>query len=140
VLTNQVNALSSLAGLPPVPFTNTTNPLAPILVGGYGQSLNALTSGNFVSAQFGVQFSLPLRNRTANAAVAVSTAEGHRLQAMRQQTEMAIEQDVRNALQAESSARARLDSALTARRYAEQQYSSEQRQFQAGTSTVFLVL
>jgi outer membrane protein TolC len=29
---------------------------------------------------------------------------------------------------------------VTARRYAEDQYSSEQRQFQAGTSTVFLVL
>jgi outer membrane protein TolC len=140
VLTNQVNTLSTLAGIPPIPVTNTSVPLAPILLGSYGQSLSALTSGNFVSAQFGVQFSLPLRNRTANAAVAVATAEGHRLQAVRQQTEMAIEQDVRNALQAESSARARLDSAFTARRYAEQQYSSEQRQFQAGTSTVFLVL
>ena len=29
---------------------------------------------------------------------------------------------------------------MTARQYAEQQYASEQRQFQAGTSTVFLVL
>jgi outer membrane protein TolC len=47
---------------------------------------------------------------------------------------------VRNALQTESSAHARLDAAVTARQYAEQQYSSEQRQFQAGTSTVFLVL
>ena len=53
---------------------------------------------------------------------------------------MAIEQDVRNALQMASSARARLDAAITARVYAEQQYASEQRQFQAGTSTVFLVL
>ena len=53
---------------------------------------------------------------------------------------MAIEQDVRNSLQTASSARSRLDAAVTARLYAEQQYSSEQRQFQAGTSTVFLVL
>ena len=37
-------------------------------------------------------------------------------------------------------ASARLGAATTARQYAEQQYSSEQRQFQAGTSTVFLVL
>ncbi|HWD97986.1 MAG TPA: TolC family protein, partial [Bryobacteraceae bacterium] len=29
---------------------------------------------------------------------------------------------------------------VSAREYAEQQYASEQRQFQAGTSTVFLVL
>jgi outer membrane protein TolC len=135
-----VNTLSALAGIPPVPVTGFTPAVPPILTGGYGQSLNALTSGNFLNAQFGVQLSLPLRNRTANANAAVSVAEGHRLQALRQQTEMAIEQDVRNALQAESSALVRLDAAVTARRYAEQQYASEQRQFQAGTSTVFLVL
>ena len=53
---------------------------------------------------------------------------------------MAIEADVRNALQALHSAHMRLDAAAVARRSAEEQYASEQRQFQAGTSTVFLVL
>jgi outer membrane protein len=106
----------------------------------FGQSLSALTSGNFTSAQVGVQFSLPLRNRTANAQVAFDVAEGRRLKTLRQQTEMAIEQDVRNALQTESSAKSRLEASVTARIYAEQQYASEQRQFQTGTSTVFLVL
>ena len=43
-------------------------------------------------------------------------------------------------VQTAASARARLDASVTARQYAEQQYASEQRQFQAGTSTVFLVL
>jgi HAE1 family hydrophobic/amphiphilic exporter-1 len=138
-LTNQLNTLSTLAGIPPL-APAAAGSLPPILVGGYGQSLNALGTGNFTSAQFGVQFSLPLRNRTANAAAEISQAEGRRLKTQRQQIEMAIEQDVRNALQTASSARARLDSAVTARQYAEQQYSSEQRQFQAGTSTVFLVL
>jgi outer membrane protein TolC len=140
-LTNQVNALSALAGLPPVPVTSTTGAsIPPVLVGGYGQSLSALGTGNFTTAQFGVQVSLPLRNRTANAQAAISAAEGRRLQTQRQQIEMAIEQDVRNSLQTASSARSRLDAAVTARQYAEQQYASEQRQFQAGTSTVFLVL
>ncbi len=139
-LTNQVNELSALAGLPPVPAGPTGTAIPPILLGGYGQSLSALTSGNFTSAQVGVQFSLPLRNRTANAQVALEVSEGRRLKTVRQQTEMAIEQDVRNALQTASSARSRLEASVTARVYAEQQYSSEQRQFQAGTSTVFLVL
>jgi outer membrane protein TolC len=138
-LTNQVNELSTLAGLQPVSIPLSAT-IPPALLGGYGQSLNALTSGNFTSAQVGVQFSLPIRNRTANAQVAFDVAEGRRLKVLRQQTEMAIEQDVRNALQTSSSARSRLESAVTARVYAEQQYSSEQRQFQAGTSTVFLVL
>ena len=39
-----------------------------------------------------------------------------------------------------ASAQQRLDAAVNARKFAEDQYSSEQRQFQAGTSTVFLVL
>ena len=53
---------------------------------------------------------------------------------------MAIEADVRNSLQTLDSARARYDAAMVASRSAEEQYQSEQRQFQAGTSTVFLVL
>jgi outer membrane protein TolC len=140
-LTTQVNALSALAGLPPLPPASiASSAIPPILLGGYGQSLSALGSANFTSAQVGVQFSLPLRNRTANAQAALSAAEGRRLKTQRQQIEIAIEQDVRNALQTASSARSRLDASVTARLYAEQQYTSEQRQFQAGTSTVFLVL
>jgi outer membrane protein TolC len=140
-LTAQVNALSSLAGIAPLPVTSVaTSSVPPVFIGGYGQTLSTLTSGNFTTAQFGVQMSLPLRNRTANAQLEVSLAEGHRLKTQRQQIEMAIEQDVRNSLQSANSASARLGAATTARQYAEQQYSSEQRQFQAGTSTVFLVL
>jgi hypothetical protein len=37
-----------------------------------------------------------------------------------------------------NSARARLDAAMIVRRAAEEQYASEQRQFRAGTSTMFL--
>jgi hypothetical protein len=47
---------------------------------------------------------------------------------------------VRNSLQAVRSAEARLASAAATRAGAEQQYESEQRQFRAGTTTVFLVL
>ncbi len=140
-LVNQINTLSAQAGLaalPPISFGSASVP--PILSGGYGQSLNALGSGQFTSAVVGVNISIPVRNRTALAAEAVSVAEGRRLAAQKQQVELAIEQDVRNALQTMSSAEARLDAAIGARRYAEDQYASEQRQFQAGTSTVFLVL
>ncbi len=136
---NGINTLNTLNGLPPVVFA-TSGGVPPFLVGGYGQSLSELTSGNFTSAQIGIQISVPLRNRTAEANLAVSQAEGRRLKAQQQQVQMAIEQDVRNSLQSAASARARLDASVTARQYAEQQYASEQRQFQAGTSTVFLVL
>jgi outer membrane protein TolC len=117
------------------------NPAPPAMfVGGYNQSLSNLFSGNFPTAQAGVQISLPLRNRTAEAQLGVAEAESRKLKAVRDQIGMAIEADVRNALQASVSAQSRLDAATIARKSADEQYASEQRQMQAGTSTVFLVL
>jgi len=123
----------------PIPLPISTAPPS-LFVGNYGQSLSNLFGGNFPTAQVGVQISLPLRNLTAEAQVAYSEAEGRKLKAVRDQIGMAIEADVRNAMQAVTSAQSRLEAATLARRSAEEQYSSEQRQFQAGTSTVFLVL
>ncbi len=114
--------------------------LPPQLIGSYGQSLSNLGSGNFTTAQVGVQISLPLRNRTATSQAAVVAADGRRLKLQQAQIGMAIEADVRDALQGVNSANARLEAAGVARRSAEEQYASEQRQFQAGTSSVFLVL
>lgn len=149
----RVDAFANLSavGLAGQPVLTGTNPLAaffppgtvfipPLLVGGYGTSLNNLAAGNFPTVQVGLQVSLPLRNRTAEAQEAISGAEGRRLHAVQDQVGMAVEADVRNALQGVESARSRLDAATLARRSAEEQYGSEQRQFQAGTSTVFLVL
>jgi HAE1 family hydrophobic/amphiphilic exporter-1 len=111
-----------------------------LLVGSYGQSIGNLVSGNFPSAQVGLQISLPIRNRTADSMAAVSMAEGRRLRLVQNQVGMAIEADVRNSLQAVNSTQARLEASALARGSAEEQYTSEQRQFQAGTSSVFLVL
>ena len=141
----------SAAGLAGVPAQLAANPLAaffppgtvfvpPLLMGSYGQSLSTLAAGTFPTAQVGVKVSLPLRNRTAEAQAAISMLEGRRLRTVQDQLGMAIEADVRNALQAVLATESRLDAAALARRSAEEQYASEQRQFQAGTSTVFLVL
>jgi len=140
-ITNYLNQLGALAGLPPLAALSFgSGGVPPALTGSYGQSLSNLWGGSFPTAQVGVQVSLPLRNRTAEAQVAVSAAEGRRLRAVQDQVEMAIEADVRNSMQAVASAQARLAAAVVASRSAEEQYASEQRQLQAGTSTVFLVL
>src|SRR5207248_6717698 len=67
-------------------------------------------------------------------------AQGSRLGDQLRQAEQLIEADVRNSLQAVRSGEARLASAAASRASAEQQYESQQRQFRAGTTTVFLVL
>jgi outer membrane protein TolC len=121
-------------------FPGLFSPVAPFLVGNYSQSLSNLSAGTFPTVQIGVEVSLPLRNRTALAQTAISAAEGRRLHVQQEQLRMAIEADVRNALQSVTSSRSRLEASGLARSSAETQYESEQRQFQAGTSSVFLVL
>ncbi len=139
-LITQVNALSQLAGVPPLDTSLFASTVPPNLIGGYGQSWANVAAGSFPVIQFGVQLSLPIRNRTAEANAAVSAAEGKRLRAQREQVELLIEADVRNSMQTASSSQARYAASMLASQSAAEQYASEQRQLQAGTSTVFLVL
>ncbi len=136
----QLNQLSQLAGVPPLDTSLFASTVPPNLIGGYGQSWVNIGAATFPTVQVGLNISIPIRNRTAEANAAISAAEGKRLRALREQAEMLIEADVRNSLQTASSAQARYAAAVLARQSAEEQYASEERQFQAGTSTVFLVL
>jgi outer membrane protein len=87
-----------------------------------------------------VNINLPLRNRTAQANLGRSLAEGRSIEAQRQKLEQVIEVEVRNALQAVETARKRVEAAKNSRVNAELQYASEQRKFDAGQSTNFFVL
>ena len=140
-LFTRVNTLSALAGLPPVVVGGgTTSTIPDNLVGGYGRSVANLLAQNYPTVRVGVRVSLPLRNTAAKASLGRSQVEGTRIQNQRAQAEQLIEADVRNTLQAMRSGEARLAAAAATRASAELQAASEQRKFQAGTSTVFLVL
>lgn len=120
---------------PPAPLTVPDN-----LLGGYGQSLLNLGANRYNNFRVGVQLSLPLKNRTAEAQLGRSLVEGQRIQTQREQLEQLVQVDVRNALQLVRTAESRLRAASVARDASEQQYQSEQRRFDAGQSTLFLVL
>ncbi|HKR01532.1 MAG TPA: TolC family protein [Pyrinomonadaceae bacterium] len=140
-LRTRVNELSVLAGLAPLETTTGSGgTVTPNLIGGYPKSLSNLIGQDYPTYRVGVRVALPLRNRTAEANLGRSLAEGSFIQNQRAQAEQIIEADVRNATQALRSAEARLAAAASARASTEQQYESEQRQFRAGTTTVFLVL
>jgi HAE1 family hydrophobic/amphiphilic exporter-1 len=138
-LRDRVNALSQLAGLPPLTPVASSQ-FSPVLLGGYGQSLENLVGNRFNNFRVGVQVSLPLRNRTAEAALGRTLVEGQRIDTQREQLEQTIQVEVRNALQAVRSSEARLRAAAITREANEQQYQSEQRKLDAGQSTTFLVL
>ena len=141
LLVQRVNQLSTIANLPPLQVTTTTTNSPPSnLVGGYFNSLGNLFQQDYPTVRIGVNISIPFRNRVAEANLGRSLVQGNSIKNQRAQLEQTIEADVRNALQSLRSAEARLDSATIARTSAEQQYESEQRQFRAGTSTIYLVL
>ena len=135
----RVDQLSVLAGLEPLPIV-LPQTFSPDLLGGPGQSLQNLLANRYGNFRVGVQISLPLRNRTAEAQLGRSLVEGERIATQREQLEQSIQVDVRNALQSMRSAEARLRAAVATREANEQQFASEQRKLDAGQSTTFLVL
>ena len=135
----RVDELSTLAGLEPLPIVPPQT-FSPGLLGGFGQSLSNLAANRYSNFRVGVQISLPIRNRTAEAQLGRSLVEGERIATQREQLEQTIQVDVRNALQAMRSAEARLRASVATRKSNEQQFASEQRKLDAGQSTVFLVL
>jgi outer membrane protein len=135
----RVDELSALAGLDPLPIIPPQQ-FSQDLLGGYGQSLQNLLANRYGTVRVGVQISLPLRNRTAEANLGRALVEGERIGTQREQLEQTIQVDVRNALQSVRSSEARLRAAVATREANEQQFASEQRKLDAGQSTVFLVL
>jgi HAE1 family hydrophobic/amphiphilic exporter-1 len=143
----QINAVATLASAGLAGARQTANPFGdfpigevpPHLLGDNRQSLANLWDGRYPTAKVGLSISLPLRNRAAEGNAANAVAERRRLEIAKKQMEMLVEADVRNALEQWNSARVRHDAAVIARKAAQEQYASEQRQFQAGTSTMFLV-
>ena len=136
---NEIIAALPSSGVQPLPPT-PPQVFPENLIGGYGQSFLNLGANRYSNFRVGVQVNLPLRNRTAQAQLGRSLVEGQRLDTQREQLEQLIQVDVRNVLQLVRTAQSRLRAAAAARSASEQQYMSEQRRFDAGQSTLFLVL
>ncbi len=123
--------------IPLVPVTGTN--LNPTLIGGYGRDLRNLISGDTRNITVGVAISFPFKNKTAEANLAGARIQKEQLQASTRSQAQLIEVDVRNSAQAVESARQRVLSAREARTNAEMQLEGEQRLYQVGRSTTFLL-
>ncbi len=140
-LITRVNQLGpTLPPLPPFPVSTGGSGVPDFLTGGYGQSLANLFKNQFRTFRVGVSVNLPLRNRAAQANLGHALAESRQIEVQRQKLEQVIEVEVRNSLQAVETAKKRVEAAKNSRANAELQYASEQRKFDAGQSTNFLVL
>jgi HAE1 family hydrophobic/amphiphilic exporter-1 len=138
----QINALRAQSGLAPVtaPSITTQNPsVTPQFIGGYGQTLQNLFGFKTRNILVGVTIQLPLRNRTAQANLAGERILKEQLQASIRSQDQEIEVEVRNAAQAVETARLVVFAAREARRNAELQLQGEQRLYQVGRSTTFIL-
>ncbi len=137
---DRLNALSSKAGLAPLPSVSGFGSLPPNLVGGYSAALSNLFAGNYPTVQAGIAFDLNLRNRSAQANYSQTLIAEKRLKLEQARAEQAIEAQVRNALQAIQTAKQRIAASEASERAAKEKLESETRLFQTGESTNFLVL
>jgi outer membrane protein len=121
--------------------TGTNCPIVPTnLIGGYGQDIANMFKFNTREINVGVAISFPLRNRTAKANLAAAQIQKEQLEATYRSQDQAVEMDVRNAAQAVDTAQKRVVASRHARESAEQQLTGEQKLYEVGRSTTFLLL
>jgi len=136
--------LSGLGGTPTVITDENGVPqpvnVDPSLVGGYFTSLGNLFNFSYPSWRVGINFSFPIRNRTARANLGRALATSRQVDEQLRRQLQTIEAEVRNAYQATQAAELRVGAARAARQYAEEQLRGEQLRFSAGLSTTFLIL
>jgi outer membrane protein TolC len=114
--------------------------IADQFIGGYGTALGNMFKNKFRTWSVGVQFSLPLRNRTAKAQLGKTLEAKRQIDLQTRQLMQNIEVEVRNAVQSVESAKMRIDAAEAATRYARQQLDGEEKRFAAGLQGAYFVL
>ena len=140
-LLQQIRDIQTRAGFPLAVVPNVATSGAPSnLIGGYPQDLKNLLGFGTRNITVGVAISFPLHNRTAEANLAGARIQGEQLEASYRSQDQAIEMDVRNAAQAVDTAQKRVVASRSARESAEQQLAGEQKLYEVGRSTTFLLL
>jgi outer membrane protein TolC len=111
-----------------------------LVPGGSSQALSQTFQGQFPDYSFGLSLSFPIRNRSAQADAARALLEERQLRTQLQKTKNQVAQEVRNAEIALTQAKAQIEAARKAVTLARQTLDAEQKKFQLGESTVFLVI
>jgi outer membrane protein TolC len=118
------------------PCTTTTS----VIPAGYTGALSNVFSGTYPDYGAGVNITIPLRNRVAQADQARSQMEYRQAQMRLQQLYTQIRIQVINGQYALTNDRAQVGAAQASRDYAAQSLDAEQKKFKLGASTSALVL
>jgi outer membrane protein len=107
---------------------------------GFGTAQSQIFHNDFPSYIVGLNLTLPIRNRVAQAAYQRSTLNQRGIEAQLQQLKNAAVLDVRNALIELTQDRAQVQAASKARELQQQTFDAEQKKYQLGASTVYNVI
>jgi len=123
---------NEVVGFPVFPTTLKTN--------GLGAALSSLFENKFPTYAAGVTFSIPIRNRSAQADNARALLNERVQQTQYRQTQNTIVLNVRNTMIALQQDRAQVAAAEKARNLAQQTLDAEQKKYQLGSSTSYNVV
>ena len=112
----------------------------PFFVGGYGTVLAQLFGRNFPTYSVGLNLTIPLRNRAAQANVATASLNLRQNQLFLQRQINQIRVDVQNAITAVNQARAQYEAAVKGRVLQEQTLDADQKKLALGATTVYQVI
>ena len=131
-LAGQINPLATGGGV-------LASTAAPVFLGGFGLAIEQMLRRNYPTYGIGIQLSLPLRNRVAEADYARDQLQLRQSQIRRQQLENQVRLEVENAVIAVERTRAAYEAAVQTRKLQEQSLDSEEKRYAVGISTTFLI-
>jgi outer membrane protein len=134
------NALAGDVSNLPVPPGTLPRTVTPYFIGGYGTVLGQLFRRNFPDYNAGLQVTIPLRNRAAQADMILDQLTVRQREIGIQQLQNQIRVDVQNALIALQQSRATYQAANKTRVFREQTLDAEQKKYALGASTIFNVI
>ena len=124
----------------PICFTPPCSATTSLIPAGYGGALSNVFTGTYPDYGAGVNITIPLRNRVAQADQARSQMEYRQVQMRLQQLYTQVRIQVINAQFALTNDRAQVSAAQAGRDYAAQSLDAEQKKYKLGASTSALVL
>jgi outer membrane protein TolC len=120
------------------------NPLLPpidsSLLGGYGSALEQLAARKYPSYGVGLNITLPLRNRIAQADVTRDQILLRQSQVLQQQLRKQAQLEVEDAVIAMRRARASYEAAIQTQNLQQESLNVEQAKFDVGASTSFFII
>jgi HAE1 family hydrophobic/amphiphilic exporter-1 len=142
LLINQIRQQVNNPNIPPITqsqIPNITSTQTGRGIGGYTQALRNLFATDAPNFSVGVTITFPFRNQVAKANLAGAQIVQNQIDAQTRSQEQAVINEVRNAVQAVETSRLRVLAARTARANAEIQLQGEQKLYEVGRSTTFLL-